>query len=348
MGRRSCSHSSCLRRISLCSSRSRSRSSAARSKSWSRIASSFCASSSSSRLEVGHLRRRHLRRQPRARARLVDHVDRLVRQEAVRDVALRQLRRRLQRLVRDDHLVVVLVVLAQTLQDLDRSPRPTAGRRSTVWKRRSSAPSFSMYLRYSFSVRGADALQLAAGQRRLQHVRRVDRALRGARADQRVQLVDEEDDVLVLGDLVHDRLEPLLELAAVLRPGDHRRHVEREHAVVPQAVRALALGDELRQPFDDRRLADARLADQHRVVLLAAAQDLHDALDLLGAADRRVQLARAGRAPSGHGRNDRAPASWSSSRPSARRAAAAAGARRLRLRHRCPAASASARAPPRG
>ena len=55
-----------------------------------------------------------------------------------------------------------------------------------------------------------------------------------------------------------------------------------------------AVGDELRQPLDDRRLADARLADQHRVVLLAARQDFHDALDLLGAADGRIELALGG------------------------------------------------------
>ena len=45
---------------------------------------------------------------------------------------------------------------------------------------------------------GADAAQLAAGERRLQHVGRVHGALGRARADQRVQLVDEADD-LALG-----------------------------------------------------------------------------------------------------------------------------------------------------
>ena len=40
--------------------------------------------------------------------------------------------------------------------------------------------------------RRADRLQLAARQRRLEDVRRVDRALGRARADERVQLVDEE------------------------------------------------------------------------------------------------------------------------------------------------------------
>ena len=45
---------------------------------------------------------------------------------------------------------------------------------------------------------GADAAQLAARERGLEHVRGVHRALGRARADEGVQLVDEEDD-LALG-----------------------------------------------------------------------------------------------------------------------------------------------------
>jgi hypothetical protein len=41
-------------------------------------------------------------------------------------------------------------------------------------------------------------------------------------------------------------------------------------------------------------LADARLADEQRVVLAPAAQDLDDALDLVLAADQRIDLAVAG------------------------------------------------------
>src|SRR5207247_531608 len=49
-------------------------------------------------------------------------------------------------------------------------------------------------------------------------------------------------------------------------------------------------GDSLREPLDDGGLADAGLADQHRVVLLAAREDLHDPLDLGLATDDRIQL----------------------------------------------------------
>jgi hypothetical protein len=159
-----------------------------------------------------------------------------------------------------------------------------------AWKRRSSERSFSMYLRYSAGRRRADAADLAARQRRLQDVRRVERALRPTRADQRVQLVDEDDDVRVVGQLLHDRLEALFELTAVLRAGDDQRDVEGEDALVREEVRHVAVDDLLRQPFDDRGLADARLADQHGVVLGAAAEHLLDALELVLAADQRIEL----------------------------------------------------------
>src|SRR6185437_17120808 len=108
--------------------------------------------------------------------------------------------------------------------------------------------------------------------------------------DERVQLVDEQDDLLVLRDLVHHSLEPLLELAAVLGAGNDRRHVERKDAVVAERLGALAVGDELRESFDDGRLADARLADENWIVLFPAREDFHDALDFFRTPDRGIEL----------------------------------------------------------
>ena len=140
----------------------------------------------------------------------------------------------------------------------------------------------------------ADGVQLAARQHRLQHVRRVHRAFGRAGADDGVQLVDEQDDLaLGVGDLLEHGLQPLLELAAVLRAGDQRAHVERDDALVLEAFGHVAADDALREPFDDGGLADAGLADEHRVVLRAARQHLDDAADLLVAADDRIELALA-------------------------------------------------------
>ena len=139
--------------------------------------------------------------------------------------------------------------------------------------------------------RRADGSQLAAGEHRLQEVGGVDRALGRSGADDRVELVDEEDDAARgLLHLVQDRLESLLEFAAVLRAGEERADVERDHAAVPQRVGHVAVDDALGEPLDDRGLADSRLADQDGVVLRAAGEHLDHAADLLVAADDRIEL----------------------------------------------------------
>ena len=90
---------------------------------------------------------------------------------------------------------------------------------------------------------GADAVQLAAGQHRLEQVAGVHGAFGLAGADDGVQLVDEQDD-LALGFLhfLEHRLEPLLELAAVLGAGDQRAHVQGDDALVLQALPARRRG----------------------------------------------------------------------------------------------------------
>ena len=95
--------------------------------------------------------------------------------------------------------------------------------------------------------------------------------------------------------LVEHALQPLLELAAIFRAGDQRAHVEREQALVLDAVGHVAVGDAQRQALGDRGLADAGLADQHRIVLGPAGEHLDGAADFLVAADDRVELALARR-----------------------------------------------------
>ena len=245
------------------------------------------ASSSSSGLRVDL--------DPQPRGRFVDQVDRLVGQEAVGDVAVAEHRRGDERGVADADTVVRLVALLQPAQDRDR-----VGNRRLADVDRREAPLERGVLLDVLAVlverRRADAAELAAREQRLEQVRGVDCAFGSARADDRVQLVDEEDDppfrVLDLGE---HGLEPLLELAAVLRAGEQRAQVERPDAPVLQPFRDVAGDDSLGEPFGDRRLADAGLTDQHGVVLRPAAEHLDHAADLLVASDHGVELPGLGR-----------------------------------------------------
>jgi hypothetical protein len=106
-----------------------------------------------------------------------------------------------------------------------------------------------------------------------------------------VDLVDEQDDVAALGDLLHHLLEALLELAAVLRARDEGGEVQRVDLLALEQLGHVGVRDPLGQALDHGGLADAGLADEHRVVLRAAREDLHDPLDLGLPADDRVELA---------------------------------------------------------
>ncbi len=207
---------------------------------------------------------------------------------------MRELGRGDDRRVGDLHAVVQLVALLQPAQDRDRALDARLVDQhllETALER-----GILLDVLAVFVERGrADAVQFAARQRRLEHVAGVDRAFRLAGADHRVELVDEDDQTPFLGaDLLEDRLQALLELAAVLGACQQRREVERQHALALEGLGHFLVDDALGQSFDDRRLADAGLADEHGVVLGAPLQDLDGAADLVVAADHRIELARPG------------------------------------------------------
>src|ERR1051325_5999932 len=182
-----------------------------------------------------------------------------------------------------------------TLAEFSRDPsstrgRPGSDRRTALWlfeSRRLRNPFWNPSRRVSPSRRvpvppsraaaifverrRADALQLAAAECGLDDVRRVHRAFGRAGADDRVQLVDEENDVLRAANLVHDRFDAFFELAAILRAGDHEREVERDDAFVAEQFGNVSGGNFLRESFDDRGLAHAGFAEENRIVLRAAA-----------------------------------------------------------------------------
>ena len=143
--------------------------------------------------------------------------------------------------------------------------------------------------------RRPDAVQFATGEHGLEQVSRIHGALGLAGPDNEVQLVYEKDDAAVaLLDLLEHGLQPLLEFAAVFGAGDQGAHVEGKDRPVLQAFGHVAAQDALGQPFDDRGLSNARLADEDRVVLGLSRKDPDRAADLLVAPDHRVELALAG------------------------------------------------------
>ena len=258
-------------------------------RSASRSISSWRISRSTMSSSVG----REFDLDPQPGRRLVDEVDRLVGEEAVGDVALGEGRGGDDRGVGDAHPVVDLVALLEPAEDGDG----VGDRRLVDHHRLEAALQGGVLLDVlAVLVEGgrADAAQLAAGERRLEHVAGVHGALGGAGSDHGVQLVDEEDHPAVGGgDLLEHGLEPILELAAVLGPRHHRAQVEGHQAAVAEPLGNVAARHPLSQSLGDRGLAHPGLADQDGVVLGPAGEHLDDPADLVVAPDHRVELAPA-------------------------------------------------------
>jgi hypothetical protein len=106
-----------------------------------------------------------------------------------------------------------------------------------------------------------------------------------------VQLVDEQDDVaLTLRDFFEHRFEPVFKLAAVLCACNERTEIERNDAFVLEALGNVAAHDTMREALNDRRLANAGFADEHRVVFRAPREHLDDPPDLFIAPDDGINL----------------------------------------------------------
>ena len=104
-------------------------------------------------------------------------------------------------------------------------------------------------------------MELAAREHRLEQIAGIHRCTFGlTRADHVVELVDEQNDPPVgFLDRFQDGFEPLFELAAIFRVRNESAHIERNDLLVFQSFGNVAAHDALREPFRDRRLANAGL-----------------------------------------------------------------------------------------
>ena len=226
-----------------------------------------------------------------AAGRFVDQVNGLVRQLTVGDVAVAEFGRSDNGTVGDGHLVVHFVAFFQATQDGDG----VFFARFLYQHFLEAALQGGVFLdELAVLVQrsGAHAVQFATGQGRLEHVACVHGTLALAGANHGVQFVDEQNDLaFLLGQLVQQPFQALLELTAVLGTRNQRAHVQRQQAFAFQAVGHFAIDDALGQALGDGGLAHAGFADQHRIILGTALQHLDRTADFVVTANDRVQLA---------------------------------------------------------
>ena len=223
----------------------------------------------------------------------VHEVHRLVGQKAIRNVAVRQGHRRVQGFIGNAHLMMGLVAVPQSLENLKGFLGGGFAHHHGLEAPLQGRVLFNIFPVF---VQGGStyALELAPGQGGFKNVGGVHAAFRLAGAYQVVDLVNEENDVPRLADLLHGVFQPFLKLAAVFAPGNHAAHIQGQHPLVPQQLRNIPLSNALGQALHHGALAHPGFTNQHGIVLGAPGQNLNNPLDLSIPADYRIQLALAG------------------------------------------------------
>ena len=224
----------------------------------------------------------------------VDQADRLVRQLAGGDVASRQAHGLAHRFIEDAHLVMQLERGDEAANHGDRHLFARLLDLHRLEATGEGGVLLEILLVFGPGG-GGDRAQLAAGEGRLQQIGGIVLAGLAAGADQRMGLVDEQDDRLGAGlGLVDHRLQAVLEFALHARAGLQQAEIERAQGHVAQRRRHVARRDAQRKALDDRGLADARFAGEDRIVLPTARQDVDHLPDLEVAAEDRIDLAGLG------------------------------------------------------
>ncbi len=229
----------------------------------------------------------HLAGHDRPGDRLLDEVDRLVREPAVRDRAVGEVEQDVEGLVVDADAAALRECVADAHEDRPRGRlvelRHADGR---------EAPGERVVERDRRAVllgrRRPDDRDVAAGEGRLQGLAGAHATLAPAEAREQVDLVEEQDDpgLARFGD---DLGHPLLELAAVLRAGAERGQRQLDDPGATERGGDAPRDDPLGEALDDRGLADAGRSQQDGVALGAADEDLDHPGRLVLAPDRRPE-----------------------------------------------------------
>ena len=106
-----------------------------------------------------------------------------------------------------------------------------------------------------------------------------------------MDLVDKKNRVLLLLEAGEDAFEARLEIAPEFRPREQRAHIQRIDHRILERVGNFAPVNLQPQPFGNCRFSDSRITDVDWIVLAAAAENVDRPLDLVVAADQRIDAA---------------------------------------------------------
>ncbi len=216
---------------------------------------------------------------------LVDHVDGFVGQFAVVDVTCCQINGGFDRVVGVANFVVFLEIGFQTHENFDGVRNARLVHVDLLETARQGAVFFEVLTEFLIRC-GTHAAQLAALQCGFQDVGGIHRAAGcSTSADNGVNFVDEHDGVIVIFQFFHYGFQTFLEITTITGSRKQCAEVQRIDRSVRQNFGDVFVNNHARQTFGDGGFTNARVANQQRIVLAAAAQDLNATVDFVLAPD---------------------------------------------------------------
>ena len=139
--------------------------------------------------------------------------------------------------------------------------------------------------------RGGNGAQRPTGEGGFEEIGGIASARGSAGTDERVGLIDEQNDRLGRGlHLVDHAAQALFEFTLHARARLEQPDIERPHAYVTERWRHVSREDAMDKALDHGCLADASLAREDGIVLPAAHKDVHTPTDFLVATDDGIDF----------------------------------------------------------
>mmetsp|Transcript_72872 Transcript_72872/g.122731 ORF Transcript_72872/g.122731 Transcript_72872/m.122731 type:complete len:270 (-) Transcript_72872:1303-2112(-) len=225
--------------------------------------------------------------QPLTSPRLIKNIDGLVWQKAVCDIPFGHINRGLNGFICEDAPMVLLISAFEPMQDINTLFN------SWLWHHHRLKPPLQgcillNILTVFLKGCGPNQLQLASSHCRLQQIGCICTTLCSSGANQSVNFINHNDDIIALFDLSQNVSKALFKFTTVLCSSDNHSHVQLDDLLANQRVGHLACNNAAGNAFCNGSLADPRFSNKYCIVLPAAAKDLCHTLHFLIAPNQRV------------------------------------------------------------
>ncbi len=136
----------------------------------------------------------------------------------------------------------------------------------------------------------ADETDVASGECGLQDIGGIQSAGSIAGTDERMNFIDEEDDIRRVLYFADELFQARFEFSAETGSGDDEREVERENPFFREEIAGRSFSDFFRERGHERGFSDTRIAEEEGIVFLFPTEYVNEPFDLMRSPDEGLRL----------------------------------------------------------